>query len=92
MEIEGPKRVRTPQSFEISRWEKETGMKRGSLKKLVAVGLVAGAVFLSACTTDQAIDTSVGVVAGTTKVVAKGAVGAGKLAYRGGKALIVGNE
>jgi len=58
--------------------------------QLIAIALTA-VVGLSACTSDQVIDNTVGVAAGATKVVAKGAVGAGKLAVKGGKAL-VGNE
>jgi len=53
-----------------------------SKKALIAL-LLGAAVSLSACSSDQVIDNSVGVAAGTTKVVAKGAVGAGKLAFKG---------
>ncbi|MEM7710091.1 MAG: hypothetical protein AAF264_04940 [Pseudomonadota bacterium] len=57
-------------------------------KKITLVAVLSGAMALSACSSDQAIDNTVGIAAGTTKVVAKGVVGAGKLAYRGGKAVV----
>ncbi|MEL6102723.1 MAG: hypothetical protein AAFY74_00095 [Pseudomonadota bacterium] len=58
-------------------------MKVVTLRKS-SIAAIAVAVFsLSACTSDQVIDNTVGVAAGATKVVAKGAVGAGKLTYRG---------
>lgn len=57
-------------------------------RKITVAALISAAVALSACSTDQAIDNSVGVASGTAKVVAKGAVGAGKLAYKGGKAVL----
>lgn len=53
--------------------------------KTLLAAVLGAAVALSACTTDQVIDNSVGVAAGATKVVAKGAVGATKLAYKGVK-------
>lgn len=57
--------------------------------KLSVIALALTAVVgLSACTSDQVIDNTVGVTAGATKAVAKGAVGAGKLAVKGGKALV----
>lgn len=65
---------------------KETEMKTSALIALAA------ATMLSACSSDQVIDNTVGVAAGTTKVVAKGAVGAGKLAYRGGRAVFTSGE
>ncbi|MBY6057168.1 hypothetical protein KUV26_08750 [Leisingera daeponensis] len=67
-------------------------MKLHAVRKMTAVALISAGVALSACSTDQAIDNTVGVAAGTTKVVAKGAVGAGKLAYRGGKAIVGAGE
>lgn len=57
-------------------------------RKAVLATLVAAALAVSGCSTNQAIDTTVGVAAGATKVVAKGAVGAGKLAYSGGKSVV----
>jgi DNA-binding transcriptional regulator YdaS (Cro superfamily) len=57
--------------------------KIAASKPALAV-LCAALLGLSACSTDQVIDGSVRVAAGTTKVVAKGAIGAGKLAYHGG--------
>lgn len=66
-------------------------MKLNAVRKMSIAALVVAGLALSACSTDQVIDNSVGVAAGTTKVVAKGAVGAGKLAYKGGKALVVGD-
>lgn len=47
--------------------------------------VAALSMLIAACSTEQVIDNSVGVAAGTTKVVAKGAVGAGKLAVKGVK-------
>ena len=67
-------------------------MKTLVAKKTMFAALIAAAVALSACTTEQVIDNSVGVAAGTTKVIAKGTVGAGKLAYKGGKKLVVGSS
>ncbi|MGZ2259997.1 hypothetical protein [Roseobacter sp. A03A-229] len=63
-------------------------MKLFDARKAACVTLIAAAVAVTGCTTDQAIDNTVGIAAGTTKVVAKGAVGAGKLAYKGGKKII----
>ncbi len=57
-------------------------------RKMTAIALLAATVALSACSSGQVIDNTVGVAAGTTKVVAKGAVGAGKLVYKGGKAVV----
>ncbi len=51
-----------------------------SARKAIAVALVLG---LSACSTNQVIDNTVDVASGATKLAAKGAVGAGKLVYRG---------
>jgi hypothetical protein len=51
---------------------------------LIAVLAVAG------CTSGQVIDTGVGVAAGTTRVVAKTAVGATRIVYRGGRRVVVG--
>lgn len=73
-------------------WEKETEMKFDVVRKMTIAALISAAAVLSACSTDQAIDNTVGIAAGTGKVVAKGAVGAGKLAYRGGKALVGAGE
>ena len=61
-----------------------------STRTLILAGLVAAVSGLSACTSSDTIDTTVGIASGTTKIVAKGAVGAGKLAYKGGKAAIGG--
>ena len=58
-------------------------MKVMGLHKSYIAAIATVALSLSACTSDQVINNTVGVAAGTTKVVAKGAVGAGKLAYRG---------
>lgn len=66
-------------------------MKKNAVRKVSIAAMVVAGLALSACSTDQVIDNSVGVAAGTTKVVAKGAVGAGKLAYKGGKALVSGD-
>jgi hypothetical protein len=67
-------------------------MKLFDARKATAATLIAAAVGLSACSSDQVIDNTVGVAAGGTKIVAKGAVGAGKLVYKGGKAIVGGNE
>lgn len=63
-------------------------MKLFTARKAAVAATIAAVVTLSACTSEQVIDNSVGVAAGATKVVAKGAVGAGKLAYNGGKKLV----
>jgi len=52
-------------------------------RALTAACLLAGVLALSACTSEQVIDNTVGLTAGATKAVAKGAVGAGKAVYRG---------
>lgn len=62
-------------------------MKIFTVRKMTIAALISAGVAVSACSSDQAIDNTVGIAAGTTKVVAKGAVGAGKLVYRGGKAI-----
>lgn len=62
------------------------------MKKFALIALAATAMTLSACSSDQVIDNSVGFAAGTTKVAAKGVVGAGKLAYRGGRAVVTSGE
>lgn len=63
-------------------------MKTMSVRRFLIVGVLGAAMTVSACSTEQVIDNSVGVAAGTTKLVAKGAVGASKLAYQGGKSLV----
>lgn len=67
-------------------------MKNAAKSKITLGVLAVTAMLLAACSTDQVLDNSVGVAAGTTKVVAKGAVGAGKLAYKGGKAIVAGSD
>lgn len=61
-------------------------------KKALIAGLLGAAVTLSACSSDQVIDNSVGAAAGVTKIAAKGAVGAGKLVYKGAKSVVGANE
>ena len=63
-------------------------MKMMTLRKMIVAGMMGAALTLSACTSDQVIDNTVGVTAGATKLVAKGAVGAGKLVYHG----VVGSD
>ena len=63
-------------------------MTRKDIRTTNIAVLIAATIALGACSSGQAIDNTVGVAAGTTKVIAKGAVGAGKLAYRGGKAIL----
>ncbi|WP_300039581.1 hypothetical protein [uncultured Roseobacter sp.] len=60
-------------------------MKLFTVRKALVAALLAASLTMTACSTEQVIDNSVGVAAGTTKVVAKGAVGAGKLAVKGVK-------
>ena len=67
-------------------------MKLSAARTMTVATLLATALALTACSTDQAIDTSVGFAAGTTKIVAKGTVGAGKLAYKGGKKIVGAGE
>lgn len=63
-------------------------MTKFDIRKMTILAVIATGFAVSACSTEQAIDNTVGVAAGTTKVLAKGAVGAGRLAYRG----IAGSE
>lgn len=63
-------------------------MKPYVVRKLTVATAVLAVIGLAACSSDQVIDNTVDVAAGTTKVVAKGAVGAGKLVYKGGKAAV----
>lgn len=67
-------------------------MKTITFRASVLVALLVSAMALSACSSDRVIDNTVGVAAGATKFAAKGAVGAGKLVYRGGKAVVGSNE
>lgn len=62
------------------------------MKKFALIALAATAMTLSACSSDQVIDNTVGVAAGGTRLAAKGVVGAGKLAYRGGRAVLTSDE
>jgi outer membrane murein-binding lipoprotein Lpp len=66
-------------------------MKLFQERKSVLIAVIVSAVAVAGCTTDQAIDNTAGVASGTVKVVAKGAVGAGKLAYKGGKKIVGAN-
>jgi hypothetical protein len=63
-------------------------MKTRMIRTALVAALCAATLSLSACSTPQVIDTTVDVAAGTTKVVAKGAYGAGKMAYKGGSSLV----
>ena len=67
-------------------------MKHYVIRKMTAVALISAGLAMAACSTEQAIDNTVGIASGTTKAVAKGAVGAGKLAYKGGKAIVGSSE
>ncbi len=58
-------------------------MKQFNARTITIAALIAGVASLSACSSDQVIDNTVGVVAGGTKMAAKGAVGAGRMVYRG---------
>lgn len=60
-------------------------------KPMIAAA-IALSFALSGCSAEQAVDNTIGVAAGATKVVAKGAVGAGKLVYKGGKAIANSDE
>jgi hypothetical protein len=53
-------------------------------KTMIVIALGA-MVSVSACTTDSAIDNTVGATGFVVKTAAKGAVGAGKLAVKGAK-------
>jgi len=48
-------------------------------RKIALATIMTVAVGLWVCSSDQVIDNSVGFLAGTTKIVAKGAMGVGKL-------------
>lgn len=50
------------------------------MSRLMISALFAAAMALSACSTNQVIDNTVGVAGFVTKTAVKGAVGAGKLA------------
>jgi hypothetical protein len=67
-------------------------MKTISIRAATLTAVLSIAMALTACSSDQAIDNTVGVAAGTTKLAAKGVVGAGKLVYRGGKAVVSSDE
>ena len=54
-------------------------------RKTTVVLALGAALVVAGCSTERAIDNTVGVAAGATKVVAKGAVGAGRLVVKGGK-------
>ncbi len=55
-------------------------------KKNTAIAALLGAVLaLSACSTNQVVDTTVDASGFVVKTAAKGAVGAGKLAFKGAK-------
>jgi hypothetical protein len=54
-------------------------------KKLFVAALIGAAFTLSACSADRAIDNTVNGTGFVVKTAAKGAVGAGKLAYKGVK-------
>jgi hypothetical protein len=71
---------------------KDLEMKMVSIRAATLTAMLSTAMALTACSSDQAIDNTVGFVGGTTRVVAKGAVGAGKLVYRGGKAVVSSDE
>lgn len=58
-------------------------MKKRNIRAIAAVGL---ALALGACSSEKIADNTTDAVVFTGKTVAKGAVGAGKLAVRGGKA------
>lgn len=58
-------------------------MKKFNARTITIAALIAGVAGLSACSSDQVIDNTVGVAAGGAKIAAKGAVGAGRLVYRG---------
>lgn len=63
-----------------------------AVRKMTTILVVAGTMVLSACSATQVIDNTVDVAAGATRVVAHGAVGAGRLAVRGGQAVFGANE
>jgi hypothetical protein len=51
--------------------------------KKISAALVVSAVALSACTTRQVVENTGDAALGTTKLIVRGAIGAGKLAVRG---------
>ena len=67
-------------------------MNEIAVRKLLVNSVAAACIALSACSSGQVIDNTVGVAAGATKIVAKGAVGAGKLAVKGGKKIVGSDE
>ena len=81
-----------PHNVKTFCWEEEKTMKLFAARKVMIATMLTAAVALSACTSDQVIDNSVSVATGTTKLAAKGVVGAGKLAYKGGQAIAGGGE
>ncbi|MBW6419743.1 hypothetical protein [Celeribacter sp. PS-C1] len=61
-------------------------------RKMTFALLLSAGIGLSACSSDQVIGNTVDVAASGTELVARGAVGAGKLAYKGGKSIVTGGE
>jgi hypothetical protein len=72
--------------------EKDPTMKTITLRSLALTTLLSGVMALSACSSGQVIDNTVDVAAGTTRLVAKGTVGAGRLVYRGGRAIVAPDQ
>ncbi|WP_238368868.1 hypothetical protein [Mesobacterium pallidum] len=67
-------------------------MTKFALRIGFIAALITATGALTACTSDQVIDNTVGVAAGTGKMVGKAAIGAGKLAYKGGKAVLTDED
>ena len=58
--------------------------------KTITTAVLASSLALSGCATAAVGSAVVGTTVAATKVVVKGTVGAGKLVYRGGKAVVKG--
>ncbi|UWQ23141.1 hypothetical protein [Jannaschia sp. W003] len=70
------------------RSEEETPKTFKLVRTLALFALLPLVAAFSASTAGQVVDNTVDVVAGTTRLAAKGALGTGKLVYRGGKAVV----
>lgn len=66
------------------------GADHMTISKLTAAALVASTLMVSGCATAMVTGAVVGTAATVTKVAAKTTIGAGKLAYKGTKAVVKG--
>lgn len=62
-----------------------------NVKKIIIVGLLGASVAVSACSTEQGVDNSVGATGFVAKTAVQGIIGAGKLAVKGARK-VAGSE